>query len=289
VAISSDGQRMIVYRTSEADPESGDLYVTRMGANNKWEPLQLMGKEINSPYTESSACFSNDTSEIYFSSNRPGGLGGKDLYRIKKLPNGTWSPPLNLGPSVNSAYDDDAPFLHPDGVTLFYSSKGHNSMGEYDVFKSVWDPHTNQFSQAENLGHPINDVGNDIFFVLSVDGQRGYYSSLKEGSSGGMDIYQIDTRFKENDLKVEEGLAFIEGKPGRVKITLVEKGTSIVAGNFYSNPGTGKFIIILNPLKSYKILVEDDDCDPVTTEIKPLAPDEAAHYLQFKLKKRNAD
>ncbi len=248
VAISPDGQRMIVFRTA-ADKISGDLYTTRIGMNNKWEPLQLMNKEINSPYIETSACFSMDTSEIYFSSDRPGGFGGKDIYRIKRLPNGQWSPPLNLGASVNSIYDDDAPYLHPDGVTLYYSSKGHNTMGDYDVFKSVWNSESNQFSQAENLGYPINDVGSDIFFVLSVDGQRGYYSSIKEETFGGIDIYQVDTRFGDNELKAEEGFAFIEGTPAKVKVTLTDKETNAVIGTFYSNPNTGKFILIFNPMK----------------------------------------
>jgi hypothetical protein len=287
VAISSDGQRMIVFRTSP-DLVNGDLYTTWIGPNNKWEPLQLMNKEINSPYIETSACFSNDTSEIFFSSNRPGGFGGKDLYRIKKLPNGQWSVPLNLGPSVNTIYDDDAPFLHPDGITLYYSSKGHNTMGDYDIFKSVWDANINQFSQAENLGSPINDVGSDIFFVLSVDGQRGYYSSLKEETFGDIDIYQVDTRFGDNDLKVEEGFAFIEGQPGRVKIILTDKETSQVTGNFYSNPNTGRFILITNPLKFYNVQVEADDCNTINMEIKPMTQDVTSHYLEFKLKKSNA-
>jgi hypothetical protein len=287
VAISPDGQRMIVFRTA-TDLEGGDLYTTQIGADNKWEPLQLMNKEINSPYVETSACFSNDTSEIYFSSNRPGGYGGKDLYRIKKLPNGKWSFPLNLGPSVNTSYDEDAPFLHPDGVTLYYSSKGHNSMGEYDVFKSLWQPESIQFTQAENLGYPINDVGSDIFFVLSVDCKRGYYSSEKEPTFGGADIYIIDTRFGDNDLVVEEGYAFIDEQPSRVKVNLTDNATGQLSGTYYSNPVTGKFLVIANPRKSYKVLVESEGCDPFNMELQPLAQDKSGYNLEFKLKKNNA-
>jgi len=287
VAISPDGQRMIVYRTSR-DQISGDLYITKIGIDNKWEPLQMMIKDINSSYVETSACFSNDTSEIYFSSDRPGGYGGKDIYRIKKFPNGHWAAPYNLGPTINTMYDDDAPFLHPDGVTLYFSSKGHNTMGEYDVFRSILNTESNQFSEAENLGYPINDVSNDIFFVLSVDGQRGYYSSIKQQTFGGVDIYQIDTRFGDNDLKVKHGNATIDGAPAKVKITLLDNETNQVNGNYYSNPHTGRFIVVVNPLKSYKAVVEAEGCNTIVLNLEPVALEKTDVDLDFKLKKTNA-
>lgn len=284
VAISPDGQRMIIYRTTPNEA-SGDLYLCKLGDGNKWSTPERIGSEINSPYIETSACFSNDTSEIYFSSDRPGGYGGKDIYRIKKAPDGHWAMPFNLGPAVNTAYDDDAPFLHPDGVTLYFSSQGHNTMGEYDVFKCVLDPESNQFSPAENLGYPINDVGNDIFFVLSVDGQRGYYSSVKPGTLGGIDIYEIDTRFGDNDLRIKHGTAMIGNSPARVKITLTDKENNQLNGNYYSNPSTGKFILVMNPLKSYQALVEMEGQDPLTVELMPLSAEKAISELEFKFEK----
>jgi len=287
VAISPDGQRMIVFRTA-ADKVSGDLYLAQAGVNNKWGALQKMNDKINTPDIETSACFSNDTNEVFFSSDRPGGFGGKDLYRIKRLPNGQWSTPFNLGAGVNTIYDEDAPFLHPDGVTLYYSSKGHNTMGEYDIFKSVWNREANEFSEAENLGYPINDVGNDIFFILSVDGQRGYYSSMKQETFGDVDIYQVDTRFGDNDLRVEEGYAFIESEPTRANIILTDLETGNEIGNFYSHSSTGKFILIFNPLKTYKVEVQADDCNTFVIEMKPLPIDANSHYFNFKLKKSNA-
>ncbi len=284
VAVSPDGQRMIIYRTSP-DLLSGDLYITKLGADKKWSAPEKMGPEINSEFVETSACFSNDTSEIYFSSNRPGGLGGKDIYRVKKAPNGHWAMPYNLGPSVNSERDDDAPFLHPDGVTLYYSSQGHHTIGGYDVYKSVLDPNTNQFSEAENLGYPINDVGHDIFFVLNADGQRGYYSSIKKESFGGNDIYQIDTRFGENDLSVKRGKALIDNVPGRVRITLMDSESNEVNGNYYSDPNTGSFILVMNPLKSYKAIVENDGCETLTVDLKPIAQEKTNQDLEFKMER----
>lgn len=255
VAVSADGQRMILYRTTP-DGRSGDLFTTRVSRNNSWEPLQKMNALINSESIETSACFSNDSTEIYFSSDRPGGLGGKDLYRIKVLPNGKWSQPYNLGPNVNTPYDDDAPFLHPDGVTLYFSSKGHNTMGEYDVFKSVFDREKNLYSKAENLGYPINDVENDIFFVLSPDGQRGYYSSVKADTHGGMDIYEIDTKFVETQVVVRRGTARLDGQAGRVQITLTDVETGQLFGTYLSHPDHGRFIMVINPRHTYHLSAE---------------------------------
>jgi tetratricopeptide (TPR) repeat protein len=286
VAISPNGQRMIVYRTSSSDQSTGDLYLTKLRANNTWGPVEKIGNEINSQYIETSACFSNDTTEIYFSSNRPGGYGGKDIYRIKKTPNGSWALPYNLGPAINSSRDDDAPFLHPDGITLYFSSQGHNTMGGFDVFKSKLNTETNQFSKAENLGYPINDVGNDIFFVLSVDGQRGYYSSVKDQTFGGNDIYQIDTRFGDNDLKVKQGVAFLDDAPGRVAITLYDNEGNQVNGNYYSNAANGKFILVMNPLKSYKAVIEAAGYKKLEVNLVPLAQEKSNQDLAFKLEKQ---
>jgi tetratricopeptide (TPR) repeat protein len=287
VALSADGQKMIVYRTAE-NVETGDLYQTVLGLNNKWEPLQLLGPEINSEFTESSASFSNDSTEIFFSSNRPGGFGGKDIYRIRRLPNGKWSLPFNLGAGVNTKYDDDAPFSHPDGVTIYFSSKGHNTMGEYDVFKSMWDKEKNQFSIAENLGYPINDVQNDIFFALSVDGQRAYYSTVKEQGFGGMDIYEVDTRFGDNDLKVKTGYSYIEDIAARVKISLVDNDTRELFGSYLSNPTTGRFIMIINPLKSYSATIEAEGCKTMNVQINPEPFEKTDKQIEFRLKKQDA-
>jgi Tol biopolymer transport system component len=285
VAISPDGQRMIVYRTA-ADKTSGNLYMTQLGSNNRWQPLQLLGNAINSDYIESSACFSMDTSEIYFSSDRPGGFGGKDLYRVKKLPNGNWGMPYNLGRNVNTAQDEDAPFLHPDGVTLYFSSRGHNTMGDYDVFRSKLSD--GQFSEPENLGYPINDVESDIFFVLNVDGKRGYYSSLKKESLGDLDIYQVDTRFGDNDLVVKHGRVTGGGAPVRARVTLTDIEANAVIGNYFSNPETGKLILITNPLKSYKAGIEADGYLPQEIEIVPSDPENTEREIKINLKKTGA-
>lgn len=285
VALSFDGNQMMIYRTS-ADQLTGDLYICH-ATDSGWSEPQKLGPEINTPFIETSACFSNDTSVIFFSSNKPGGLGGKDIYRIKKLPNGRWSAPMNLGPNVNSDKDEDSPYFHPDGVTLYFSSRGRNTMGDYDIFKSTWNNETNVFSEAENLGSPINTVNNDNFFVLNANGTRGYYSSVKEDSYGSSDIYVVDTRYGDNDLKVKQGLVVFGKEPRKAKITLIDIESKQVSGIYNASPKTGKFLLVVNPLKSYKAIIEEDGFQTMILDLEPLASELGDSELIISLTKKN--
>lgn len=284
VALSFDGNQMIIYRTAD-DILTGDLYLTRTDFNGWSNPIK-MGNEINTPFIETSACFSTDTSVIYFSSNKPGGFGGKDIYRIKKLPNGRWSMPQNLGATINTDKDEDAPFLHPDGTSLYFSSKGHNTMGEYDVFKTILNPETNTYSPPENLGFPINTVNNDIFFVLNANGTHGYYSSVKEETYGGSDIYMIDTRFGDNDLKVKHGKVVFGNEIIKAKITLIDIESKQVSGIYNASSKTGKFILVMNPLKAYKAIVEEEGFQTMIVDIEPIANESADKDLILSLTKK---
>ena len=284
VALSFDGNNMIIYRTSP-DQFTGDLYISHTDYEG-WSVPQKLGSEINTPFIETSACFSNDTSVIYFSSTKPGGFGGKDIYRIKKMPSGKWSLPMNLGANINTDKDEDAPFLHPDGVTLYFSSKGHNTMGEYDVFKSVLNTETNQYTSSENLGFPINSVNNDIFFVLNTNGTRGYYSSIKEQTYGSSDIYVIDTRFGDNDLKVKHGKVMIGSEVSKAKITLIDIESKQVSGIFNASSKTGKFLLIMNPVKAYKAIVEEDGYQTMIVDIEPLVNEHNDTELILSLTKK---
>lgn len=284
VALSFDGNQMIIYRTA-ADLLTGDLYITRVGFDG-WTNPEKLGPEINTPFIETSACFSSDTSVIYFSSNKIGGIGGKDIYRIKKLPNGKWSSPMNLGPNVNTDKDEDSPFLHPDGTTLYFSSKGHNTMGEYDVFKTILNQENNTFSMPENLGFPINTVNNDIFFVLNANGTHGYYSSIKEETVGGSDIYMIDTRFGDNDLKVKHGKVVFGNDPNKAKITVIDIESKQVSGIYNASSKTGKFILVMNPLKPYKAIIEEEGFQTMILDIEPIANETIEKDLIISLTKK---
>ena len=156
-----------------------------------WSKPKGLGKRINSKYRETSGCLSADGKTLYFTSDRPGGFGGLDIYMAKKGRKGRWSKPINLGPKVNTPYDEEAPFLHRDGTTLYFSSVGHNSIGGFDIFK-VAIIGRNKYSEAENLGFPINSQANDMYFVSNDKNHRiAYFSSDRSGGVGGKDLYRV--------------------------------------------------------------------------------------------------
>jgi Tol biopolymer transport system component len=254
VGLSHDGKKMIIFRTNE-DLTGGDLYTTEF-INGTWSDPKMLSKTINSDYAETSASITSDGMTIYFSSNRPGGYGGKDIYKSILFGNGEWSTPINLGPTINTKYDDDAPFISPDDRTLYFSSKGHKTIGGYDIFKSTMDEN-NKWTVPENIGCPINTVEDDIYFVITSNDDIAYYSSSKKGGFGGQDIYQINMIDRFNLIAVVKGVVIdSHSNPIKAKITLIESETGLVKGVYRSNENTGKFLIACSPNVSYKLIIE---------------------------------
>jgi outer membrane protein OmpA-like peptidoglycan-associated protein len=187
LALSADGNTLFIYN----DPNGGDIYSCEKRPDGTWgEPVPLPGI-INSSFQEKSISISKDEKALYFTSNRPGGLGGTDIYRATKDSKGQWSNVKNLGPRINTPLNDDGPFIDYDGVTLYFSSQGHNGMGGYDIYKATFDPKNNDWSEPQNLGYPINTPDNEVYFVTSGDSKRAYYSSVREDGMGYTDIYVI--------------------------------------------------------------------------------------------------
>ncbi|AYB31742.1 OmpA family protein [Chryseolinea soli] len=187
LALSADGSTLFIFK----DEGGGDIfYCERQPTGEFSEPVALPGI-INSSFEEKSITISKDEKTLYFSSNRPGGFGGLDIYRATKDSKGEWTNVKNMGPKINTDLDDDGPFIDYDLVTLYFSSKGRKGMGGFDVFKSTFDLKTNEWSEPENLGYPINTPDDDIYFVASKDGKRAYYSSVREDGMGYTDIYSI--------------------------------------------------------------------------------------------------
>ncbi|WP_165699384.1 OmpA family protein [Hymenobacter jejuensis] len=181
VGLAPDGQRMLVY----VEDNGGDLQESNLrGAT--WGKPQKLGSRINSKYHESSAAFTPNGRNLYFVSDKEGGLGSRDIYQIEIEGRG---PAQNVGSVINTPYGEEGVFLHPDGKTMYFSSEGHNSMGGYDIFKSVLE--NGKWSEPENLGWPINTPDDDVFFVISASGRHGYYSSFRDDGLGSKDIYQI--------------------------------------------------------------------------------------------------
>ena len=208
-----------------------------------------------------------DNNTIFFSSDRPGGYGGKDIYFMKKLSNGKWGTPFNLGPIINTPYNEDAPFVHPLNNTLFFSSEGHKNMGGFDIFKSNFSEEGN-FTEPENLGCPINTSDDDIFFVLNKDGTVGYFSSEREGGFGSQDIYKASF---VPALFLNVYHATIVDKDNKsiskAELTLMDNATLKTIGVYNTNSQTGKALIISDP-KEYKLQIKAPGFETYTGTIK---------------------
>jgi tetratricopeptide (TPR) repeat protein len=194
VAISSDERTMYIY--GDDAKGGGNLYTVDL-SKDRLDTLDLIKTEgVNTKYWDSHIYYSDDNTIAIFSSDRPGGYGGRDLYRMIKFPDGNWSLPQNLGPTINSPYDEDAPFLSIDKKQLYFSSNSDRSMGGFDIFVSL-KIGDNDWSTPVNLGYPINSTRDDIYFTTTADGLLGYLSSNRSGGKGETDIYEVEFVSKE--------------------------------------------------------------------------------------------
>lgn len=245
ISISNNGQQMLIYRDDLNT--NGDIYESHLEGSSWTEPVN-MGEPINSADKEPSACISPDGGTIYFVSDREGGLGGFDIWYCTKDDNEKWGEAENMGATINSTEDEDGLFIHSDGKTLFFSSKGHNSMGGYDVFMSILDNATKVASSPKNLGPSINTSEDDLYFVMEANGKTGYYSSNRLGGFGEKDIYQItffDNIMKGNLRLLKGRVLNKKGNPIKSKIIVKDKSTGKIIGTFASNNATGKYLITL--------------------------------------------
>ena len=252
VAISADGSFMILYRTDIYTGE-GDLYFSEKKGTEWTVPVKL-GMNINSPSDESSASISLDMQTLYFSSNRNGGYGGMDLYKSTRKKSGVWGAAQNLGPKINTTYDEDSPFIYADGKTLYFSSKGNEkNMGGFDIFKSKLND-SDTWSEPANLGYPVNSPSDDLFFVLSADGKQGFFSSSRKGTLGFQDIFIANLKSDSSNLTLFKGTVLDDQeKPLKAKIIVYEKNTGTVVGRYNSNEENGDFLVVFSSHKEFKI------------------------------------
>lgn len=189
LAISADGSELYLYKSQNG----GDIFLSEKNPDGSWSEPVALNDNINSTFSENSVSISPDGNTLYFSSDRPltPDKTDLDIYVSKKDRRGEWGTAKNLGPVINTEYDEDGPFIDYDGKTLYFSSKGHKGMGGYDIYKSVYNEETEEWSEPVNLGYPMNSPDNDIYFVAARDGKRGYYASAKADGLGFTDIYEI--------------------------------------------------------------------------------------------------
>lgn len=265
--ISADGQKMIVFMGGATD--LGNLFqVTKSG--DAWSKPSILAASINSSGLESTSSLTPDGKVIYFASDRQGGRGGLDIWRIELKSDGKWSLPVNLGPEINTKDDEDAPFIHPDQKTLFFTSDGHSTMGGRDIFKTSMV--NGKWTSPENMGYPVNTTSNDNYFTLLADGKRAYFSSDRKGGQGAQDIYYLD--MPENAMTIP--LTMIKGrvinsetgKPMPTKMYVVDNETKKELEFVYDpDPKTGEYLIILPPSKNYDIIIESEGFLPYTLNV----------------------
>ncbi|MFK7784558.1 MAG: OmpA family protein [Crocinitomicaceae bacterium] len=289
--ISADGQRIIIYKGKSG---MGDLFECTL-EGSEWSKPQDFGKHINTKnFQEPSACYSPDGNILYFVSEKPGGIGGHDIYLSRRDEKGKWGPGENLGATINTKYKEDGIYMHPDGKTLYFGSEGHTSMGGMDIFKSVYNETTKMWSKPKNLGYPVNTADQDAFFVISASGRHGYYmSTAQEDNKGLRDLYMItflgdekpmvlnnednllasvaapvkdvviapEVVVKEAQLTLLKGVIsdFLTKELLGAEIEIVDNEANEVIATFKSNSTTGKFLVSLPAGKNYGIAVKKAD------------------------------
>ena len=253
IALSSDGQKLFIFHSTVKD--GGDIYMSTL-KGNVWGVAVALGPNINTKYWEGSCSISADEQTLYFASERPGGSGGKDIYISKKMPDGSWGKAENLGPDINTSENEDSPFIHPDGITLFFSSEGHNSIGGYDIMYST--NKDGKWGTITNIGHPINTTEDERFYVLTADGEHGYYSSDMKGGKGQQDIYAVTPGFfgEKPILALLVGTVFANDQAVDATINVTDAETGKKQGTYHSNSSSGKYLIALTPGTNYKVAIE---------------------------------
>ncbi len=279
--LSPDGKLLFVFRGTAKG--GGDVFKSEIG-NEGWSKPRELGKYINTSSHESAAALSYDGNELFFISDKEGGVGGKDIYVSRwNAKKDDWNEAQNLGAIVNSPYDEDGVFLHPDGKTLYFSSQGHNSMGGNDIFYS--EKENGVWSKPVNIGYPINTPDDDVFFVVAADGRTAYYSSIREEGYGEKDIYRItflgpekqpvlnteeqllvgfeekipevamqpEVKVRTSRMVLLKGLVLDDktSEPVSAAIDLIDNTTSEVLATFKSTEALGEYLVSLPAGRNY--------------------------------------
>lgn len=284
ISLSADGKNLYLYRHKKA----GGLYRTEFNeVEQRWNEPHAVARPLNSKYYEASICQSADSSMLFFTSDRPGGQGGRDIYMVRRTGRGSWSDPVNLGPTVNTPFDEDAPYFHPDGKTLYYSSNGPNSIGGFDIFvtEMIGDSNTNWLAPL-NMGAPVNTPDDDIYFVLSATGKSGYYSSGMEGGHGEKDIYHI--KFPYYPYPRRYHIVELAGLVQDVHtldtinawVKLVDLTTNQVLDSVYTGTDSSRYYFILEPERSYSLAVSSDGYIPTSESLTTPSLDEEDVFLE---------
>jgi tetratricopeptide (TPR) repeat protein len=286
VAVSRDERSVFTYI---GEGNAGNVYTSSFlgGKYGGLEKIDIPG--LNTEYWEPHINVSPDGETIYLVSNRPGGLGGRDIYELIKMPDGSWSEPKNLGPNVNSEYDEDSPFIAIDNKTLYFSSNGPNSMGGFDVFMTKKDEQ-GVWQDPINVGYPLNTPGDDIYYTTTMDGLTGYITSFREGGFGEKDIYQVKNKHLgidniaglRGEIETVSGARLPEDVGYNIKCLDCDEPSDM---KLYPRVADGRFYTRIEPCKTYELRFhyQDGDIDIFTEVFNSSCEEEYTevykHYL----------
>ena len=233
-----------------------DLYISYYTPTG-WSEQENLGNNINTDFWESSPSLSPDKRALYFSSNRPGGYGGKDLYVSYRQANGRWSPAQNMGPSINTVGDELAPFIHADNATLYFTSDGLPGYGNSDIYLCRKGPN-GEWSVPENLGYPINTIENEGSLFVAADGKTAFYASDRSDTRGDLDLYTFELRPNVRPART----LYVEGKVYDKKtgkgipsaVELIDNSNQKSVTNVQTDE-TGQYFITLPVGKDYTFTV----------------------------------
>lgn len=264
VSLTPDGQTMLMY--IDHIDSFGNIY-SSMNKNGIFQRMRKLNSTINSDF-ETAGSISPDGNVIFFASKRDGGLGETDIYMARKLPNGLWAMPQNLGSVVNTKYKEDFPEIAPDGKTLYFSSQGHDGMGDFDLFQTTWNEEDNTWSVPKNLGYPINSAGDDRCISFTQDNRVAYLSAVRDGGFGDLDLYRVKFNDAEDKYTVLQGFVKTAdstgSKPIEAVVTIEDlKNKDVPPYTYTPNPKSGKFIMALAPSK-YQVTIEADGYKTLT-------------------------
>lgn len=244
-SLSKDGQVLYLYNSINYD---GDIFSTTF-ENGYWSPIVKLNDNINTKYWESHAAISHDNKKLYFTSNRKNSIGGLDIYVSKRDITGDWGPPLNLGPVINTPYNEETPFLSEDDRTLFFSSRGHFNMGGHDIFYSTL-LENGEWSLPLNAGYPLNSTDDDIFFKPVNKGYEGYFAKFGPDGFGRQDIYRLEI-FSDNHPRkfLVNGVAKIGDlalkTADSIRVSTVNIKHPDQTSEDYTDPETGEYELLV--------------------------------------------
>ena len=255
--LSPDGRSVFL---NIGDGLNQDIYIGQLQGKTISD-IKKLNKNINTPYYEGAASITPDGTKLYFVSDRPGGLGGRDIYVSTINKKGEWGEPENLGDKVNTKYDEDAPTIHYDGRTLFFSSEGHKTMGGRDIFRTTRQ--FNGWTDPENMGF-TNTTLDDFNFMLNASGETGYFASSKNNPYNRQSIMKADYT-DPIPLTLVKGTvkAGNTGKPLKVDIKVYDKNTQEEVKYVYTpDSKTGKYLMIFPPAKNYQLVISTPNFMP---------------------------